>query len=141
YWWQMRRLRATVVHYHYARWSTLVAAGLARRSHPGTWIATVHGHDIERALNSRIPGVRRLARWALSRFDQLIAVSNAVAEVISQPGGPPVAIIPAYLPPSSGHAYREESPEKRPTALLSATGVATKACTDVYGLDIGGAIL
>src|SRR5437867_1893480 len=46
YWWQMRRLRATVVHYHYARWSTLVAAGLARRSHPGTWIATVHGHDI-----------------------------------------------------------------------------------------------
>src|SRR5207253_2720384 len=26
YWWHMRRLRARVVHYHYARWSTLVAA-------------------------------------------------------------------------------------------------------------------
>jgi len=141
YWWEMRRLQARVVHYHHSRWSTLVATGLARRARRGTWIATVHGHELERSLSSRLPWVKWLGYWALGRFDQLIAVSDAVAETIVRPGGPPVAVIPAYLPPSEPYARLDDAVDGPPTALLSAYKVASRPSDDLYGLDIAGVIL
>lgn len=141
YWLRMRRLRASVVHYHHSRWSTLVAAGFARRSHPDTWIATIHSHDIERALHSRLPAVGRLTRWALGRFDRLIAVSDAVGEAIGRPGGEPVAVIPAYLPPSEAYARPDDAVDGPPTALLSAYTVASRPSGDLYGLDVAGVVL
>jgi glycosyltransferase involved in cell wall biosynthesis len=140
YWWYMRRLRASVVHYHHSRFSTLVAAALARRSPNGTWVASIHGHEIERSLNSRLPGVRRMGRWAIGRFDRLIAVSVTLAETLAQPDGPDVTIIPAYIPPAESH--NEDSTRlSEPTVVLSAYRVAPVSSRDVYGLDFGGVVL
>src|SRR5947208_871637 len=56
YWQKMRRLRASVVHYHHATWLTLIAAAAARRPSSGTWIATFHGEKIVGSLACRVPG-------------------------------------------------------------------------------------
>jgi glycogen(starch) synthase len=98
YWRVLRSVRARVVHYHHARFSTLVATAWALRDSPAATVATVHGRELEPFLDSRIPGVGALTRWALASFDVLIAVSAEVERSLQAAVGHPVAIIPAYLP-------------------------------------------
>jgi glycogen synthase len=97
YWRVLRISEAHIVHYHHSRWSTLLAASLALRRCTGAIVATVHGRELEPFLGSRIPGVARVTRRALRRFDVLIAVSVEVERSLVGIG-PPVEMIPAYLP-------------------------------------------
>jgi glycogen synthase len=97
YWRVLRIADARIVHYHHSRFSTLLAASLALRRSSAATVATVHGRELEPFLGSRIPGVARLTRRALRGFDVLIAVSVEVERSL-QSIGPPVEVIPAYLP-------------------------------------------
>ena len=139
YWQKMHRLHAPVVHYHHANWLTLIAAAIARRPGYGIWIATFHGERIDWSLGSRVPGVSILTRWAMGRFDRIIAVSDAVAEAIRQQTGSAVVVIPAYLPPTDWPRDDSESYEG-PTAIVAAYRVASKSSEDLYGLDIAIAV-
>jgi glycosyltransferase involved in cell wall biosynthesis len=137
YWQQMHRLNASVVHYHHANWLTLIAAAIARRPGYGTWIATFHGARIDWSLGSRAPGIAMLTRWAMGRFDRIIAVSDAVAENIRQQTGSTVILSPAYLPSTD---WRRDDSESGPTAVVAAYRVASKSSEDLYGLDIAIAV-
>jgi glycogen synthase len=97
YWRVLRASKARVVHYHHSRWSTLLAASLALRRGSAATVATVHGRELEPFLGSRTPGIARMTRRALREFDVLIAVSVEVERSLRNIG-PPVEVIPAYLP-------------------------------------------
>ncbi len=100
------RQRASIIHYHHGRWSTLLAtaivAGTRTRAGAQT-IATIHGHELEPYLSSRVPFVAALTRWALAAFDELVAVSAGIAARLQEYGvAKPVTVIPAYLPRRDG---------------------------------------
>ena len=97
YWTVLRRLEPRVLHYHHARWSTLVAAALAVRRSTGTSVVTIHGRELEPFLESRLPGIAPLTRWALTSFDVLIAVSAEIERSL-RPLGRTVSVIPAFIP-------------------------------------------
>jgi glycogen(starch) synthase len=97
YWWVLRRMRAGIVHYHHARWSTLLATAWALRRSPASTVATVHGRELEPFLRSGVPGVAATTRWALRSFDVLIAVSAEIEQSLAQAVGHPVPVVPAYL--------------------------------------------
>ncbi len=139
YWWEMRRLHASVVHYHHARWSTLMAAALARGRGSGAWVITVHGHELEPYLRSRRPGVARLTRWAMRRFDRVIAVSDAVADYVLELTGIRPSVIPAYLPADVAAGGGDDG-DRPPTVVVSAYKVGRAPSSDLYGLDVAGAV-
>jgi uncharacterized protein len=143
YWTHMRRLRAPVVHYHHARWSTLMAAALARRRRHchSIWLVTFHGHGIERSLMRRIPMVAALTRWAVKRFDRVITVSEAVGSVVRRETGSDVTVIPAYLPfDQSREVQGSRASAAHPTAIVAAYRVAARRSEDLYGLDFASAV-
>jgi glycosyltransferase involved in cell wall biosynthesis len=137
YWNSLRRARARVVHYHHARWSTLVAAALARASSDATWVVTFHSHVIERSLRRRVPGVAAITRWAIRRFDEVVAVSEAVALIIREQTGAHVSVIPAYLPAGGTCA---DGGDRVETAVVSAYRITGRGPGDPYGLDIASKV-
>jgi glycosyltransferase involved in cell wall biosynthesis len=98
YWRALRVADARVVHYHHARWSTLVASALALHRSSSATIATIHGEDVGRYLESGIPGVAQLTRRALKTFDVLIAVSVEAKQALQAVVDQPISVIPAYIP-------------------------------------------
>jgi glycosyltransferase involved in cell wall biosynthesis len=140
YWRVLRTVRATVVHYHHSRWSTLVATAWALRSSPGATVATVHGGELEPFLRSRIPGIAALTRWSLRRFDVVIAVSSEIEQSLRTAVGHPVALIPAYLPAPDDQATLSPDAEaflRQGTSLLMS---AYRLTVDgggrtIYGLE------
>ncbi len=139
YWWEMRRPRASIIHYHHARWSTLMAAALASGRREGAWVITVHGHELEPYLRSRRPGVATMTRWAVGRFDRVIAVSEAVADYLRELTGSSVEVIPAYLPAEPPEVPPAEM-DLGPALVVSAYRVGRASSSDLYGLDIAGAV-
>lgn len=101
YWRALRVVDARVVHYHHSRWSTLMATAFALRHCTGSTVATVHGRSLEPYLRSPVPGIAQLTRMALRGFDVLIAVSVEIEQSLRDVG-PPVDVIPAYIP-AEGH--------------------------------------
>lgn len=97
YWRALRIVDARVVHYHHSRWSTLMATAFALRNRAGSTVATVHGRSLEPYLRSPVPGIAQLTRLALRGFDVLIAVSVEIERSLRDVG-PPVDVIPAYIP-------------------------------------------
>jgi glycosyltransferase involved in cell wall biosynthesis len=97
YWRVLRRVRARVVHYHHARWSTLLATAWALRRSSARTVVTVHGRGLEVFLSSRVPMVAWLTRRALRSFDELIAVSPEIGQALGPVVGHPVPVLPAYL--------------------------------------------
>ena len=71
-----RKVRARILHYHHARWSTLVALALGRRG-GSCYVLTLHNPRIRRQLTSPFPLMKRVTRWALGRFDVIVAVRNS----------------------------------------------------------------
>jgi len=138
YWQKMRKLDAPVVHYHHANWFTLIAAAVARPDH-GTWLATFHGERIIWSLNSRVPGIAALTRWAVRRFDHILGVNDALAKTIYQQTGSRVSVIPAYLPREEAQRDHADGSEGL-TAVVAAYRVAARSSDDLYGLDIAIAI-
>jgi glycogen synthase len=97
YWRALRIADARVVHYQHSRWSTLMATAFALRHCAGSTIATVHGRSLEPYLRSPVPGIAQLTRLALRGFDVLIAVSVEIERSLRDVG-PPVDVIPAFIP-------------------------------------------
>jgi glycosyltransferase involved in cell wall biosynthesis len=132
---EIRRLSPAVLHYHHSRFSTLLATAAARRSSPGTWIVSFHSHRVERHLRSRVPFVRLLTRWAIGRFDEVVAVSQAIGRSITAETDRPVIVSPAYLPPSS--VAGSEVPASASRVLIAAASkVAPSSRRDTYRLDL-----
>lgn len=141
YWRELRRISAPVVHYHHGRLSTLVAVALARRR-GGTYVATIHGQRLAHQLET--PVVCWLARWALRRFDELVAVSLEIAQSLERRvGHSRITLLPAYLPADElrgkapGGAPAEFLRRPGRTLLVSAYRIAAApdGSGDVYGLD------
>ena len=57
YWRALRGADAWIVHYHHARWSTLLATSLALRRSSSSTVATFHGQGLVPYLRSRVPGL------------------------------------------------------------------------------------
>jgi glycogen synthase len=139
YWRALRSVQARVVHYHHSRWSTLLATAFALRRCSARTVATVHGHELEPFLRSRIPGVARVTRRALRAFDVLIAVSAEIEPSLRSLGRP-VKMIPAYLPAHDDQARLSEETEaflRRGSNLLVAAYrlVADARGRTIYGLE------
>jgi glycogen(starch) synthase len=137
----LRRFAATVMHYHHGgRLTPLIATALALRRTRYEWtIITVHGHDLQPFLESRLPIVPGVTRWALHRFDLVIAVSDEVATTLRQHlRGAEVAVLPAYLPPSMSAPLPETlgSPPVFPPLVVAAYDVLPLVGGDLYGLDV-----
>jgi asparagine synthase (glutamine-hydrolysing) len=99
YWRWLRSADAGVIHYHHARWATLIATAfaLSRRSRPIT-VITVHGQVLDSYLDAQFP-VARLTRWAINSFDHINAVSPEIAHVLQRAlPDRSIEVIPAYLP-------------------------------------------
>lgn len=141
---ELGRRRAEVVHVHYAgRTSILLATALARRRWPrDRWLITIHNHSLTPVLRS--PLRRPVARWALSQFDEIIAVSGDVrSEIARYVPEHRVVTVPAYV------GVREVDGERLEPAMssfLSADGVTLVVAAyrvrtvrgggDVYGIDV-----
>jgi glycosyltransferase involved in cell wall biosynthesis len=112
---------------------------MLRRTRHGRKIITVHGHDLQPFLESRLPLIPRVTRWSLARFDLVVAVSDEVANTLRQhlPEAL-ITILPAYLPPMLGSPKDETSdgqPEDR-TLVVAAYNIRLLASGDLYGLDV-----
>jgi glycosyltransferase involved in cell wall biosynthesis len=100
-------------------------------------VATIHGHTLTRQLED--PFLSRLARWALRRFDELVAVSVEIARGLDTVDHPRVTMLPAYLPSPGRFAEAPTGalPKSGPTLVASAYRIAParEGDGDVYGLD------
>ena len=144
YWWALRRVRSSVVHYHHSsRASILVAVALVAQRDPRRFVVTLHGPLP--SLRSRVPFVRAMTAWSLRAFDSVVAVS---AEVVDQIAGivprERVIVLPAFLPPDRAEigalALDDEAANfvagGEPTIVTSAYKVARGSSDDLWGLDI-----
>jgi len=137
--------RAAVVHYHHAgRLSLVVAVALAlRRNRNARWVITVHNHSVESHLAR--PPAARIMRWALNRFDQIVAVSSTIGTYLEDHGvTTPIVILPAYVrtptprPTAVAH-WRPSAFFDRPgeTLVVAAYRVSPlDSRGDLYGVDI-----
>ncbi len=134
---EIRRRTSDLTHYHHSRLDTLVAAasGLSVRS--GHRVVTLHSHRIEQELGSSAPGVRAATTWALRRFDTVIAVSDAIAAIVSPVlrDGQRLEVVPAYLPAARPSTVDPE-PAVLPTLVVSAYQLGHDAESDIYGLTL-----
>ncbi len=101
YLWSPRRYETNVLHYHHSRWSPLVAVALGKGRSSTRYILTLHADELRRELESRVPGVGALTRWALRRFDSFTAVSPQIAAFIRDyVPDRPIEVVPAFVPSS-----------------------------------------
>ncbi len=80
-----------------------------------------------------------MTRWAIGRFDRVIAVSDAVADYVLELTGIRAAVVPAYLPADVA-ARPADDTDRTPAVVVSAYRVGRTSGTDLYGLDIAGAV-
>ncbi len=141
----LARFKSRVVHYHHSRWSTLVAVAATRRFRKGSrYVMTLHGQELTRYVRSRRPFVARLTRWALDRFDEIVAVSEEVASGLEpQARAAKVSVIPAYLGGYVARGLALEQEEEAflaggaPTLVVSASQIRfAPDGGDIYGLDL-----
>ena len=140
-----RRFPARIVHYHHTGWLNLVATALGKRNQQARYVVTLHGDSIFKhlRLDGRLEIRRRITKWALLRFDAVIAVNEEIAKAIRPDlAGKQVAVIPAFLEPpdASSEAY-----EPALEAFLASGRTLVVAAYDVkflhrgselYGLDL-----
>ncbi len=145
YYVKLRRTNATIVHYHHAgRPSLLIATALAhRRGSSGRWVITVHNHSLAQVFRHSILG--RVVTIAINRFDQVVAVSSEIGEMLQKQGVRlPIEVMPAYVGVEpSGKPKSEWKPEPffddaEITLVVSAYRITrwASSSTDLYGLDI-----
>jgi glycosyltransferase involved in cell wall biosynthesis len=146
YFLKLKKAHGPVVHYHHAgRLSLLLAVALARPKRDSRWLVTIHNHSLTRSLASSRSS-RRLVRWALGRFDQVIAVSREIAQTLERHGvDAPVVVMPAYIPAAPGKSHRSGRWPARDVVEWSGVTLIVSAYRvsrfdgggdDVYGLDI-----
>jgi glycosyltransferase involved in cell wall biosynthesis len=136
-----RRFPVRLVHYHHSRWSTLLGVAIGRKR--GTrYVLTLHAADLQKQLNSRVPGVRRVTVWSLQRFDAFIVVNPAFATLLrAHVGDKQILAIPAYISADS-EEFSYDAPleaflARGPTIVVTAYDVQLMADgRDLYGLDM-----
>jgi glycosyltransferase involved in cell wall biosynthesis len=137
-----RRIRARVVHYHHSHWGMLLAVALGRRRTGSRYVLTLHGNNVPGLLESRIPMLRRVTRWAVSRFDAIIVVNPDIRTAIQDHVDPDrIEVLPAFLEAPSEESLSDASVEdflaSGRTLLLSAFRVQfLPDGRDLYGLDL-----
>jgi glycosyltransferase involved in cell wall biosynthesis len=140
-----RRFPAKLVHYHHSRWCHLVATALGKRPGKTRYIVTLHAGDIQKQfphLTSRLPLVRRITRWALRRFDAVIAVDPEVASILqSHLKEKRIEVFPAFLDARAEDFARyepavEEFLESGRVLLVAAYGIQfLQRGGELYGVD------
>jgi glycosyltransferase involved in cell wall biosynthesis len=141
----LRSRVASVVHYHHSSIAGFFAVALTPRRRGTAYLATIHGHDLKPYLESRITAMARATRWALRRFDHVVAVSPEVEDTLCRHlDAARVTVAPAYLP------VEEEGPQPGvPAEVRSLVAGSSKTLVvsayritmqgrheDVYGLDV-----
>ncbi len=132
---------AAIVHYHHARWSTLVATAMGLHNSGAATVATVHGHGLERYLRATMPRIRDVTRRALERFDVLIAVSVEIEAELREFVRRPIEVIAAYLPVGEERmtlsAHARAFLQGGVNVLVAAFRLTADARGDtIYGLEI-----
>lgn len=136
-----KRIPARVVHYHHSHWSLLMAVALGKGRRGSRYVITLHGTDLPRRLNSRVPLLGRVTRWALKRFDAIIVVNPHIhAAIKDDVGARSIEVLPAFL-----LAQDEESPYEAPIEMFLSSGQTLLVPAfrvqflpdgrDLYGLD------
>ena len=135
------KIPARVVHYHHSHWSTLLATALSRRRSGAQYLATFHGNDVVRLLQSRVLGFRHAIRWAIRRFDVIIVVNDDIRSVVQRHVTVPLHVLPAYLEEPEHERMLTSSVEtfvaSQPTLVVAASAMRNlRAGNDLHGLDI-----
>jgi glycosyltransferase involved in cell wall biosynthesis len=136
------RTPGRVVHYHYARPSTLLATAAVARRESRPYIATIHGHGLPRALRSPVPAVGQALRAALDVFSEVVAVSPEIAARLEPHVRCPLTVLSAFLPPTSGEIGALDREAERfldtgaTVCIVSGHRVTLRGGRDVYGFDI-----
>jgi glycosyltransferase involved in cell wall biosynthesis len=101
-WALARQHRYDVVHVHWPMPMVLLGWA-ARRGHPMPMITTFYGIEL-RWVQSRLPFLKWLVRWAARTSAQAVAISSYTARELHKFTDVPVEVIPytAELPPPSG---------------------------------------
>jgi glycosyltransferase involved in cell wall biosynthesis len=138
-----KKFRVRIVHYHYSGWSELVALALTRGSSSARYILTLHSGAIYRPFRSKVPSVSRITRWALRRFDTIIAVDPNVASFIqNHTDRQRIEVVPAFLEsdndvPAGYDAQIDAFLDSGRVLVVAAYGVRfLDDGREVYGLDI-----
>ena len=136
-----RKVRARIVHYHHSHWATLLAVVLGQRRGQ-CYVVTLHNPRIRRQLTSPLPLIGRLTRWALRRFDVIVAVNPDVASIVREKlGGAVIEIIPAFVEPTDDAGKRYDAAleaflQAGRTLVVAAYRIAfLRGDREVYGLD------
>jgi glycosyltransferase involved in cell wall biosynthesis len=137
-----RRIHARVVHYHHSHWGMLLAVALGRRRTGSRYVLTLHGNDVPRLLESRVPMLGRATRWALNRFDAIIVVNPDIRSAIQEHVAPDrIEVLPAFLEAPTEELLYDASVENflasGRTLLVPAFRVQFLSDgRDLYGLDL-----
>ena len=133
-----RKFRARIVHYHHSRWPDLIALALGKRRARARYVLTLHAGDIDKhfpQLVSRVPLVARMTRWALRRFDTVIAVDPQIASIVAPHlGARRIEVVPAFLDESHDEADLYDASTE---AFLDSGRVLVVAAYGVQFLDDG----
>lgn len=138
-----RRTHARLFHYHHSRPSMLIALGLSQRRSVSSLVVTIHGRLAARRLQSRIPFVSRMTRWALGRFDRIIVVNRETKDELRGQVSPDrLVVLPAFVPATEQEAA-EYPPEWgqffRSGRVMLVAGYRVQLLSggrDLYGLDL-----
>jgi len=106
------------------------------------YVVTLHNPRIRRQLTSPLPLIGRLPRWALRRFDVIVAVNPDVGSIVrEQLGGAVIEIIPAFVEPTDDAAKHYDAAleaflQAGRTLVVAAYRIAfLRGDREVYGLD------
>jgi glycosyltransferase involved in cell wall biosynthesis len=126
-WTLARRERYDIVHVHWPMPMALLGWA-ARRGHAMPMVTTFYGIEL-RWVQSRLPFLKWLVRWAARTSTQAVAISSYTAQELRKFAEVPIEVIPytAELPPPavpSGHARPREASILFVGRLIERKGVA-----------------
>jgi glycosyltransferase involved in cell wall biosynthesis len=136
-----KKISTQIVHYHHSHWLAIMAVALGKGRSGSRYIVTLHGNALASRLNSRIPLLSRVTRWALRRFDVIIVVNPHIRNLIHRHiEGRHIDVIPAFLEAAESAPPYDDTTE---TFLSSGTTLLVpiyqvqfcREGRDLYGLD------
>jgi glycosyltransferase involved in cell wall biosynthesis len=136
-----RKFPALILHYHHARWSTLMAVAIGKRASRTRYVLTIHSGGLRQQLSSKVPFVRRATSWALRRFDAIIVVNPGIRSLVrDHVGRLQIEVLPAFLAADGDepkyNASVEEFFSSGRTLLVPSYRVHfSRGGFDTYGLD------
>jgi glycosyltransferase involved in cell wall biosynthesis len=137
-----KKFPARVLHYHYARWSSLMAVAMGKGDSQKRYVLTIHSGGLQEQLSSSLPLIRRATRWALCRFDVIVVVNPRIRSIIDEHvGGRHVEVLPAFLAQSDDESKYDGSIEaflsSGRTLVVPAYRInLSRDGSETYGLDI-----